>query len=77
MAVVLKEVGVAMKMGAEEFACSAVETLLVLEKHQSSCRQCQIDEDFCMTAQSYQQGFMADVRRYERAFGHSSARLVS
>ena len=61
--------------GAEEIACSALETLLVLEKHQSSCRQCQIDEAFCATARSYQQRFMSDVRRYERAFGQSSARL--
>ena len=53
----------------EDMACSAVETLLALIKHRKTCGQCQIDEMFCETAQTYQQLFMQDVRRYARAKG--------
>jgi hypothetical protein len=60
---------------AEDIACAAVETFLVLLKHQQSCRQCELDDTYCATAQSYQHSVMADVRRYERAFGGSSARV--
>ena len=48
-------------------ACSALDTLLVLMKHQRGCQQCHFDELFCDTAQSYQQAFMDELRRYVRA----------
>ena len=51
----------------EDIACSAVETLIALRKHQRTCGQCRYDEAFCETAQIYQQSFMKDVNRYERA----------
>jgi hypothetical protein len=54
-------------VAAPDAACSAVETLLALMKHQRTCRQCRYDEALCSTACNYQQNFMQDVRRYERA----------
>ena len=56
-----------MVRSAEATACSALDTLLVLMKHQRGCQQCHYDDLFCDTAQSYQQAFMDELRRYVRA----------
>jgi hypothetical protein len=52
---------------AEAIACSALDTLTVLSKHQRGCQQCHFDDLFCETAQSYQKAFLDEWRRYVRA----------
>jgi hypothetical protein len=47
-----------------EIAVSAMDTLLVLARHQAGCGQCRVDDSFCDTAQTYQQSFVDEMRRY-------------
>ncbi|HEY1295428.1 MAG TPA: hypothetical protein VGJ60_20310 [Chloroflexota bacterium] len=52
---------------ASQIACSALDTLLALARHQRKCTQCQIDEAWCGTAVAYRTNFDVELRHYAQA----------
>jgi hypothetical protein len=52
---------------AKVIAETALDTLLVLMKHQRACPQCRLDERYCETGMTYQGRFMDELRRYVRS----------
>lgn len=49
------------------FAEAALDTLLILMRHQRACPQCPIDDEYCETSQVYQKIFKDELRFYVRS----------